>query len=125
MKPLIYIAGPYSSDPVSGLRNAVIAAERVLQAGATPLVPHLTMAWYLVSGHDPAFYYAYDLDILAHCQGLIRLKGESKGADKEVEEAERLGIPVMVLHSGVEDVGIMWFAIEIEQFLLTLKAKPE
>lgn len=50
MKPLIYIAGPYTCpDPVLNTRKAVAVAESVLALGGAPVVPHLTMLWHLIS----------------------------------------------------------------------------
>lgn len=40
---------------------------------------------------------AYDLDVLAHCHGLVRLHGESPGADSEVRTAVEAGLPVFVV----------------------------
>lgn len=93
----IYIAGPYSSGPVQGVRNAILAGEAVYAAGAIPIVPHESMLWDLVSPHDAAFYYAYDLALLARCDALLRLPGASSGADAEVAEARRLKLPVIEL----------------------------
>lgn len=94
-KPIwVYIAGPYSSGPVQGVRNAILAGEMVYAAGAIPIVPHDNLLWDLVSPHPAEFYYAYDLKLLARCDALLRLPGESVGADAEVAEAGRLGLPV-------------------------------
>lgn len=96
-KPLVYIAGPYTSpDPVLNVRRAVKMGERVAASGAVPIVPHLSMLWHLVSPQEIDYWYQYDLEILLHCHALIRLVGASPGADREVEFAERAGIPVFV-----------------------------
>jgi hypothetical protein len=36
----------------------------------------------------------YDLNWLAKCDAVLRLPGASSGADREVEYAQKLGIPV-------------------------------
>ena len=41
-----------------------------------------------------------DLELVRVCDALIRLPGESPGADLEVDEAERCGVPV---YQGVEE----------------------
>lgn len=96
MKPLVYIAGPYSHpDPIVNSRETILAADRLLLEGlVTPLVPHLSLIWHLVSPKPVDDWYAYDLELLARCDALLRLPGDSVGADAEVEEATRLGIPV-------------------------------
>lgn len=95
-KPLVYVAGPYSHpDPVANTHNAVEFAETRLRDGlVTPVVPHLTMLWHAIFPHDVETWYAYDLEILARCDALFRLPGDSTGADKEVAYANELGLPV-------------------------------
>jgi hypothetical protein len=90
----VYIAGPYSSDPVAGIRAAVAAADELLAAGHTPHIPHLTHLWHLISPHPYEDWLALDLKWLEACGALVRLPGESAGADKEVGEAAALGIPI-------------------------------
>jgi hypothetical protein len=97
----VYIAGPYTKgDVVLNVRNAVHAADAVLEFGHVPFVPHLTMLWHAISPKDYAEWVRLDLAWLAACDCLIRLDGESKGADVEEAEANRLGLPV---YRGVKD----------------------
>jgi hypothetical protein len=93
----VYVAGPYSSDPVTNTRRAVEIAEQILKAGFLPIVPHLSIVWDLISPHDPNFWYQYDLDIMHACADVVfRFPGESRGADIEVNAAHIEGIPVVV-----------------------------
>lgn len=95
MKPLIYIAGPYTCpDPVLNTRKAVAVAESVLALGGAPVVPHLTMLWHLISPKPVDEWYRLDLDVLEHCAAVVRFAGASAGADKEVAFAQNHGIPV-------------------------------
>lgn len=48
-----------------------------------------------------------DFEFIRRCDAVLRLPGESVGADAEIAEAKRLGIPVFV---SVEDV-IAWSAM--------------
>ena len=43
---------------------------------------------------DYDFWLAYDMEWLKVCDCVLRLDGESPGADKEDELAKKLGIPV-------------------------------
>jgi hypothetical protein len=96
----VYIAGPYTKgDVVLNIRKAVEAADRVLVLGHYPFVPHLTHLWHTISPKPYDEWLDIDLAWLAVCDCLIRLPGESKGADGEVVEAERIGIPV---YMGIE-----------------------
>jgi hypothetical protein len=94
-KRYIYIAGPYSSgDTVLNVRNAVLAAEELIKLELIPYIPHLTMFWHIITPHDYEFWLNYDLNWLNKCDGLLRLPGASSGADKEVEYAQNIRIPV-------------------------------
>jgi hypothetical protein len=84
----IFISGPYTNpDPVINTRNAVLAAEKIIKKGHLPFIPHLNHLWHLVSPHDIDYWYAYDLNWLDVCDAVLRLPGDSPGADSEVEYA--------------------------------------
>lgn len=94
-RPLVYLAGPYSKpDPVENTHRAVRAAEELMHFGVVPLVPHLTLLWHLVSPHEVEWWYAYDLELLARCDALVRLPGRSTGAVREERTARKLGLPI-------------------------------
>lgn len=94
----VYIAGPYTGgDPVLNTRRAVEAAEAVIATGHTPFVPHLTHLWHLISPHAVEFWYDYDLEWLAVCDCIMRLPGESPGADAEVKEGRARGLAIYTL----------------------------
>jgi hypothetical protein len=93
-KPLVYIAGPYSSDPVAGTREAVQWAEWVECRGGAALIPHLSIVWDLISHAEPARWYDRDLHLLARCDALLRFPGDSPGADDEETFAREHAIPV-------------------------------
>ena len=91
----VYIAGPYTKpDPVLNMRRAVIAADRVRDAGHVPFVPHLNLAWDLVSPASYDEWLAWDLAWLERCDVMVRLDGESPGADVEEEFCRNNGIPI-------------------------------
>jgi nucleoside 2-deoxyribosyltransferase len=95
-RPLIYIAGPYTNpDPVQNTHEAIRFGLQVYKdTGCPVIIPHLTMTAHLVEPHEVAFWYEFDLEQLAHCDAVFRMPGRSTGADAEVTEAQRLGIPV-------------------------------
>lgn len=103
---LVYIAGPYSSNPCHGTRAALDAAEVLIDAGYTPLVPHLSMLFDLTHPKPEDYWYEYDMSLLEHCQILLRLPGESWGADREVEFARKNGIPVV--EASAEDFVVIY-----------------
>ncbi len=104
-KPLVYVAGPYTSDPVAGTRAAVHAAEQAERLGAAVVIPHLSLLWDCIS-HAPADrWYERDLYLLARCDAVLRLPGSSEGADREVRFARGRGIPVFHAGGDLSDLG--------------------
>lgn len=63
--------------------------------GLIPLIPHLTHLWEKQFPHPYQIWLDYDMHWLRKCDIVYRFPGESNGADKEVEEARRLNIPVV------------------------------
>ena len=52
--PLIYVAAAYTEpDPVENTHAVIQIADALLDAGFTPLVPHLTLAWHLEPRRSP------------------------------------------------------------------------
>ena len=91
----VYIAGPYTKgDVAQNVRDAVFAADRLSRAGYAPFIPHLTHFWHLLCPHDWEFWYEQDLHWLEVCDCVLRLPGESVGANREVRRARELGMPV-------------------------------
>ena len=91
----IYVAGPYTrGHTVPNVRDAILAGDRLAQVGYAPYVPHISLLWDLLCPHPIEFWYQYDFVWLELCDCLLRLPGESAGADLEVRRAEELGIPI-------------------------------
>lgn len=97
MLKLVYVAGPYTTpDPIVNTRNAILEGQRVYEAGMFPYVPHLTLLWHMVAPQeDVEYWYAFDLNAIDHADVLLRMEGRSTGADREVEYAESVGVPVV------------------------------
>lgn len=94
----VYIAGPYSKgDTVQNIRKATEAGDRVFGLGHIPFIPHLNYVWHMLFPKPHADWMRWDLEWLRECDVLIRLPGESEGAEQEVEYAQTHGIPVYTL----------------------------
>ena len=92
----VYLAAPYTKgDVCQNVRRVIDFAEQLSSFGIIPFVPHLTHFWHFIYPHEISFWYEYDNACLKDCDCLIRLSGDSEGADKEVELARSLGIPVV------------------------------
>lgn len=98
----VYVAGPYTADPAACTAAAIEAGNAVLDAGHAPFVPHLAHYWETL--HGPRHYEDWmriDLAWLTAADAVLRLPGESSGADRETQLAEALGIPV---HHSLDDL---------------------
>ncbi|GAA4174679.1 hypothetical protein [Gryllotalpicola koreensis] len=109
-KPLlILIAGPYASgtngDPrlmSANLERLEDAAWPIFRAGHVPMIGEWVALPVLSSAGatgptDPLaadVMYPVAERLLAHCDAVLRLPGESRGADQDVAIARRRGIPV-------------------------------
>jgi len=108
MPKRVYIAGPYSKgDQAQNVRRVLDFAEVVANCGMIPFVPHLSHFWHLVHPHDIDFWYAYDLEWLKQCDILVRLSGESRGADEEVMWAREWDIPVIISPDGSKAASLL------------------
>ena len=91
----VYIAAPYTiGDPAMNTNAALVVADKLLELGYIPMVPHLTHFWHEISSKPWEQWMEIGRALLAGCDALLRLPGPSKGADLEIEYAKALGIPV-------------------------------
>lgn len=96
-KPMIYIAGPYSQgDQFVNVRKVIDVAEDLMKRGFVPIIPHFTAFWNFVYYHSWESWLEYDKQLLLRCDGLLRVEGESVGADEEMRFAGENDIPVFV-----------------------------
>lgn len=96
MKPMVYVAGPISSNPMHGTHAALELATRMLDDDvALPFVPHLTVLWDIVYPRHYETWMKFDIEVIEFkCDAVFRLQGESPGADREVQHARNLELPV-------------------------------
>lgn len=100
---VVFVSGPYTvGDVVTNVHRALHAATHLLDAGLTPIVPHLSHWWDRLYPHDYQVWIDYDLRLLEGADILLRLPGESPGADGECQRAFELGIPIV--HSVAEAI---------------------
>lgn len=96
-KPVkVYIASPYSvGNQAENVNRQIVCAEFLSTYGFAPIIPLINHFWEMVFPHpEPDFWIEYDFCFLEAADCLLRLDGESKGADMEVEFAKANGIPV-------------------------------
>lgn len=90
----VFISGPYSDDPERRTAEAIHCWHRLHEQRFVPFCPHLSHYLQQAAWLPYSAWIAYDLAWLARCDALLRLPGESPGADCEVARARELGIPV-------------------------------
>jgi hypothetical protein len=109
-KPMmILIAGPYRSgtgdDPrlmAANLRRLEEAALPVFRAGHVPVIGEwVALPLAGVAGSDgptdprnEEFLYPVANRLIEHCDAVLRLPGQSKGADEDVRLARARGLPI-------------------------------
>lgn len=99
----VYVAGPLTGgDQDLNLRAAIHAASILRREGFIPFVPHLCRTWHLVEPASYEEWMRYDFAWVERCDAVVRLEGDSPGADREVELARSLGLPVLTLVEAVK-----------------------
>ncbi len=92
----IYIASPYTlGDTATNVRRQIDAANQLIDAGYVPVWPLSCHYLHEVVERDYETWMVMCFAWLSRCDGVWRLTGDSKGADREVQEAYRLGLPVL------------------------------
>lgn len=88
----VYIASPYTKgDAAINVRTSLHVAKTLAIAGFTPFVPLLYHFWHFMDPQPYEFWTKLDLDWIHQCDVVLRLPGESSGADAEVALALELG----------------------------------
>ena len=92
----VYVAGPYTGGDVTlNLRTAVLVGQEIYEnLGVIPFVPHLYNLWHTVQPGPYEQWMELCFAWIARCDALLRIPGESPGADREMEVARELDKPV-------------------------------
>lgn len=109
MRIKVYVAGPYTKgDPLDNTLTAIDAADKLLRLGYVPFIPHLSHFWDERHPHEYQTWIDWCLEWVKCCDAILRLPGESKGADIETELAFGIDIPVFhsieELHEAMQDM---------------------
>lgn len=98
----VYVASPYTKGDVAlNVRRSIEAADRLAREGFVPFAPLLFHFWHMQHPHEYGFWTAMDLAWLERCDCIVRLPGDSLGADAEVARARELGLDVFL---GVDEL---------------------
>ena len=94
----IYVAGPITKgDTLLNIRNGMSTGTELLRLGYMPYIPHNDFIQYML--HPDVLTYErmldWDFAWIERCDALLRLPGESPGADREVRCAQRRNLLVV------------------------------
>lgn len=102
---LVYVAGPLEGgETAKNVHNAIKAGHFVMDIGHVPYVPHLDVIMTMQRPRKYEEWIAADFVIITRCDVLWRTPGVSPGADREVEFAESIGVPVVYTDDELEDL---------------------
>jgi hypothetical protein len=91
----VYIASPYTiGDRQTNVDMSLDVAGELIELGYAPYAP---LVCHYIESRKPQPYEKWlelDMEWLRRCHCVLRLPGESKGADLEVAEANKMGMPV-------------------------------
>jgi hypothetical protein len=95
MRTRVYIASPYSLGDVEvNVRASMDIWDQLLTAGYIPFCPLWSHQQHAYRPRPYEDWLAYDFEWVAVCHAVLRLPGDSRGADAEVSLARSLGLPV-------------------------------
>jgi hypothetical protein len=88
----VYIASPYSiGDQADNVRKQMDSFDQLVKAGFAPYAPLLSHFQQIVHPLPYSTWIALDFEWVRACDCLLRLEGESRGADMEVTIARNAG----------------------------------
>lgn len=97
--PLVYIAGPLTKpDPIRTSRHAIAVHLELLELKIPSICPHLSTFAHFHTPKDYEQWLWLDFEHIKRCDLLLRLIGDSPGADREVVFARELGLPIIFTH---------------------------
>lgn len=88
----VYIASPYTlGDVAVNVKIQIDTADELMNYGFAPFVPLLAHFQHLIHARPYQDWVNVDLEWVKHCDCVLRLDGESNGADEEVRLANSIG----------------------------------
>ena len=121
----VYLSGPYTGDgdPMTSVANThrmMAEAVRLMDEGYAVFNPLLSH--FYTGRHGAHITYeqwmTQDLAFVPCCDVLLRLDGESAGADREVQRARECGVPVVY---SADEIGAALVAKQRGKHYLSIK----
>jgi len=93
---VVYIASPYAKgDQATNVKRQIDTAHILMDKGFCPIAPLLSHFLQMARPRGEEEWMQIDFEIVRRVDVLLRLPGDSSGADREVALAKELGIPVV------------------------------
>lgn len=94
-KVKVFISSPYTlGDTAVNVRRQIDMSHTLMNKGYSPFVPLFSHFQHMIHPRPYEDWMELDFDWLGSCDCILRLPGESSGADREVEHAKKLSLPV-------------------------------
>lgn len=91
----IYIASPYTlGDVAVNVKVQMSTVNKLMDLGFVPFAPLYSHFQHMMYPRPYEDWLKMDLEWVEMCDCLLRLPGESKGADEEVEHAKKHNKPI-------------------------------
>jgi len=91
----VYVAGPMTKGRwEENTRAAIDAGAVLMRNGFEPFIPHLYCLLDMVHPQHYERWMDLDFSYIRVCECLLRIPGESTGADREIEYATTRNLPV-------------------------------
>lgn len=105
-KAKVYIASPYTlGDVAVNVKTQIDVADQLIGLGFAPFVPLYSHFQHMAHPRPYEIWTELDNVWVLSCDAVLRLPGESKGADAEVTLAQNNNIPVFY---SIEEL-IWWY----------------
>ena len=93
---VVYISSPYTiGDVAMNVRRQLEMSDRLMTLGYCPVAPLLTHFQHICFPRPYEDWMRLDLEMISRCDVLLRMEGESSGADREMDHAISHRIPIM------------------------------
>lgn len=94
-RTVVYIACPMTKGGfTNNVRNCLRIAQELKVKGYSPIAPVLTWFWDMLYPEKLQDWLQYDFGLIAVSDCVLRLQGESDGADAELDYAVRNDVPI-------------------------------
>lgn len=97
MKISVYIASPYSiGDVAVNVRESLLMADKLESLGYMVYAPLLSHFRHMIAPHEYEYWLERDKEWLLKCDCVLRMPGQSMGANTECWFANDNNIPVFL-----------------------------